>query len=82
MGTQNNRLKETVLLSTQNTYSKLMGKETNAILGAQTILIWTFACTICDLHVLSTVGAKLLQNTILSIENSVDSDQLASDEAS
>ena len=57
---------------------KLMGKEINAISGVQTILIWTFTCTICDLHVVSTVQAKLLQNTILSIENSADLDQLAS----
>ena len=41
MGTQKNRLNETVLLSTQNMF-KLMGKEINAILGAQTILIWTY----------------------------------------
>ena len=40
MGTERNRLNETVLLSTQNTF-KLMGKEMNAILGAQTVLIWT-----------------------------------------
>ena len=41
MGTQKNRLNETVLLSTQNT-CLLMGKEINAILGSQTILIWTY----------------------------------------
>ena len=41
VSTQKNRLNETVLLSTQNTY-RLMGKEINAILGAQTILIWTY----------------------------------------
>ena len=43
MGTQKNRLSETVLLSTQNhenTY--LMGKEINVILGAQTILILAY----------------------------------------
>ena len=40
MGTQKNRLNETVLLSNQNTC--LMGKEINAILGAQIILIWTY----------------------------------------
>ena len=33
-------LKRTVSLSTQNMF-KLMGKEINVILGAQTILIWT-----------------------------------------
>ena len=68
MGTQKNRLTETVLLSTHNTCLnyvvgtqknrltktktvlfehpkhtfKLMGKGINAILGAQTILIWTY----------------------------------------
>ena len=36
VGTQKNP--ETVLLSTQNTCLKLMGKEINAILGAQTVL--------------------------------------------
>ena len=39
VGTQANRLNETVLLSTQNMF-KLMGKEMNAILVAQTVLIW------------------------------------------
>ena len=38
VGTQKNRLNETVLLNTQNTC-----KEINAILGAQPILIWTYA---------------------------------------
>ena len=41
VGTQKNRLTETVLLTTQNMF-KLIGKEINAILGAQSILIWTY----------------------------------------
>ena len=41
VGTQKNRLNETVLLSTK-THVKLMVKEINAILCAQTILIWTY----------------------------------------
>ena len=40
LSTHKNRLNETVLLSTH--MLKLIGKEINAILGAQTILIWTY----------------------------------------
>ena len=42
VGTQKNRHNETVLLSTQKHMLKLIGKEINAILGAQAILIWTY----------------------------------------
>ena len=42
MGTQKNRLNETVLLSTQKHMFKLMGNEINAISGAQTVLLWTY----------------------------------------
>ena len=42
MSTQKNRLNETVLLSTQKHMLKLIGKETNAILDSETILIWTY----------------------------------------
>ena len=44
--TQKNRLNETALLNTKHMF-KLMGKEINAILGAQTILIWTFDTVTC-----------------------------------
>ena len=43
LGTHKNHLDETVLSFEQPKHMfKLMGKEINAILGAQTILIWTF----------------------------------------
>ena len=42
VSTQKNRLNETVLLSTQKHMLKLIGKETNAILDSETILIWTY----------------------------------------
>ena len=43
VGTQKNCLNETVLLGTPKHMFELMGKEINAILGAQTILIRTYA---------------------------------------
>ena len=42
-------LNEMVLLSTQNMF-KLMGKEINSILGAQTTLVWTYAFMCILLH--------------------------------
>ena len=42
VGTQKNRLNETVLLSSQKHTFKLMGKEINTILGSQMIFIWTY----------------------------------------
>ena len=41
MGTQKNRLNETVLLSTKHMF-KLMSKDINEIVCAQTILILTY----------------------------------------
>ena len=41
-GTQKKGLNATVLLSTKKHMFKLKGKEINAILGAQTILIWNY----------------------------------------
>ena len=62
MGTQKNRLNKMILLSTQNTF-KLMGKEINAILGAQAILIWTYACVLIILNVILN---EILQALIYS----------------
>ena len=45
VGTQKNRLNETLFEHPKHTL-KLMGKEINAILGAQTILIWTYGIKI------------------------------------
>ena len=42
VGTQKNHLIETVLLGHPKHKFKLMGKEINAILCVQTILIWTY----------------------------------------
>ena len=42
MGTQKNRLNETFFFEHMKHMFKLMDKEINAILGAQTILIWNY----------------------------------------
>ena len=42
VGTQKNRLNETVLLSTQNTCVQLIGKKIITVLGSLNFLIWIY----------------------------------------
>ena len=60
---------------------KFMGKEINAILGAQTILIWTYV----DFPLIKGIGMyknhltlTVPSTDIICLENSLDPDQLAS----
>ena len=61
MGTQKNRLNETVLLSTQNTFN-LMDKKITAILHKFVLLNWPYGTLIsaCKLIRLNTVCDCLL----------------------
>ena len=75
-GYSKNRLNEKILLSTQNMF-KLMGKEINAILGAQNILIWTyvspffFICVLSPLFILWALPSWVYQrNSKITVLNS------------
>ena len=60
VGTQKNRLNETVLLSTQNMF-KLMGKKIMTILCSKVLLIWMYvgACALIGLNTVYFIAPSL-----------------------